>query len=131
MNNDKDINKRAAAEKRKLKKLIVEAGIAENRLKLLEPVLENASWMKVKLDDARELASYESITVEYDNGGGQSGIRENPTFKGYSALWKSYMAAINMILQSVPAAKQAIKTEEPAKPQSMLELIRSKKSKEA
>lgn len=131
MNMDKGIKKRASAEKRKLKKLIVEAGISENRLKLLEPVLENASWMKVKLDDARELAEYESLTVEYDNGGGQSGIRENPMLKGYSALWKSYMAAMNMILQSVPAAKQAIRTEEPAKPQSMLELIRSKKSKEA
>jgi hypothetical protein len=52
-------------------------------------------------------------------------------FKGYGALWKSYTSAMNMILTSTPQAKQAVRQDEPAKPQSMLELIRSKKSKEA
>lgn len=131
MNKDKGIKKRAAAERRKLRKLLVAAGATEDRLKILDPIIDNASWMKVKLDDARELVEEESLTVEYDNGGGQHGIRENPMFKGYGALWKSYTAAMNMILTSIPQAKQAIRQDEPAKPQSMLELIRSKKSKEA
>ena len=131
MNAEKTIKKKAAAEKRKLKKLILAAGVSEERIKILDSVMENAAWMKVKLDETREYAEYELLTVEYDNGGGQQGIRENPTFKGYAAMWKNYMSAINMLLSNVPEAKQVIKPDDSAKPQSMLELIRAKKNKEA
>ena len=33
---------------------------------------------------------HEPLTVEYDNGGGQSGIRENPYYPAYEKLLASY-----------------------------------------
>lgn len=55
----------------------------------------NIVFMEEKLDQARDLIGTTSVAIQYDNGGGQKGIRENPAFKGYGALLKSYMAAID------------------------------------
>lgn len=55
----------------------------------------NIIFMEEKLDQARNLIGTTSVAIQYDNGGGQKGIRENPAFKGYGALLKSYMSAID------------------------------------
>lgn len=39
----------------------------------------------------------EPLVIEYDNGGGQSGIRENPMYKRYEALNRQYINAINTL----------------------------------
>ena len=93
-------------------------------------VSDNVSWMKIKLDEDREQIKEENITVEYDNGSGQRGVRENPMFNGYEALWKTYMSGLSSLISGLPKSKAAL-IEESEKPQSMLELIRAKKSKEA
>ena len=97
-----EIKKRTAVEVRKLVKLLKDSGVPENKIRCLEPTVQNLAWMKVKLDDARELIGTESITVGYDNGGGQSGIRENPAYKAYEALWKNYSAGLNALLSQLP-----------------------------
>ena len=68
-----EIAKRSAAERRKLAKFLAKNGLNDEKIKSLDPVILNVSWMKSKLDDAREAIGEEGITVEYDNGGGQSG----------------------------------------------------------
>ena len=80
-----EIAKRSAAERRKLAKL-AKNGLNDEKIQSLDPVILNVSWMKSKLDDAREAIGEEGITVEYDNGGGQSGVRENPAFRAYEVL---------------------------------------------
>lgn len=97
-----EIKKRTAVEVRKLVKLLKDSGVPESKIRCLEPTVQNLAWMKVKLDDARELIGEESITVGYDNGGGQSGIRENPAYKAYEALWKNYSAGLNALLGQLP-----------------------------
>ena len=97
----------------------------------LQPVIENTAWMKAKLDDARAAIKTAQIVVTYNNGGGQKGIRENPLFKGYEALWKSYMHGMNRILDSLPPEIVQAETEIIERPQTTLELIRNKHKKEA
>lgn len=117
----------------KLKDILIDAEISERRMKALEPVIENVAWMKVKLDDAREKIASSSVVIPYDNGGGQSGIRENPLYKGYESLWKSYITGMDRILGALP--KEAVESvaEEVAsnEPKSVLELVRGKHKKEA
>lgn len=127
---DLEITKRAKKEQRRIQKLLSDIGISEKRMKLLEPVILNTAWMKAKLDDAREAIKNSQIVISYDNGGGQKGIRENPLFKGYESLWRSYMAGMGKILDSLPQEQieQAVEIEKPA---TMLELVRSKHKKEA
>ena len=116
-------------EQRKISREIKKAKISEHKMKVIEPVVINSAFMKVKLDEAREQIKQESITVKYDNGGGQKGIRENPVFKAYEALWKSYMLGMDKILGIIPEEQQAELTAqaEQIKPQTVLDMVREKK----
>ena len=120
-------------EQRKISREIKKAQISEHKMKVIEPVVMNSAFMKVKLDEAREQIKGETITVEYDNGGGQKGIRENPVFKAYEALWKSYMVGMDKILSIIPEEQQqemAAQTEQ-IKPQTVLDFVRDKKKDSA
>ena len=120
-------------EQRKISREIKKAKISEHKMKVIEPVVVNSAFMKVKLDEAREQMKHGTITVDYDNGGGQKGVRENPVFKAYEALWKSYMLGMDKILGIIPEEQQeelAAKTEE-LKPQTVLDLVREKKKNPA
>ena len=46
--------------------------------------------MALKLKEAAEQLPGEDLVVEYDNGGGQSGTRENPFFAVYARLLSAY-----------------------------------------
>lgn len=118
-------------EKQRLTSLLFDCGVSENRIKLLSTVIENTAWMKAKLDDAREQIKNTSVVIPYDNGGGQKGIRENPLFKGYESLWKSYMTGMCRLLDCVPKQVVEEEAEKIDTPRTVLELVRNKHRKEA
>ena len=120
-----EIRARAEEEEKRILDLLEEIGISDKRMKLLRPIVTNTAWMKAKLDDAREAIKNSNIVITYDNGGGQRGIRENPLFKGYESLWRSYMAGMGKILDSLPQ-EQIEQASEVEKPATMLELVRNK-----
>lgn len=126
-----DIETIANDEKQRLNALLFSCGISEKKIQMLESVVENTAWMKAKLDDAREQIKGSSVAIPYDNGGGQTGIRENPLFKGYSALWKSYMSGMNTILSLLPREMASEEADNIEKPKTTLELIRNKHSRSA
>ena len=127
---DSELKARADEEKKRIIGILVEAGISKRRMDMLAPVIENVSWMRAKLDDSRDLIKNSNIVMPYDNGGGQRGIRENPAFKGYEALWKAYMQGMNRILDTLPPEEiQAVVDD--AKPQTVLDTMRAKYSKPA
>lgn len=128
---EKEIRVRAEEEQNRITAILTEVGISDKRMRLLEPVILNTAWMKAKLDDAREAIKHSQIAIPYDNGGGQRGLRENPLFKGYESLWKSYMQGMNRILDCLPQEVIDIETEVVEKPKTMLELVREKHRKEA
>ena len=98
---------RAIEEKNRITAILNDAGISDRRMQTLAPIIENVSWMRAKLDDSRQLIKNSNIVVPYNNGGGQKGIRENPAFKGYEALWKAYMQGMNRILDTLPPEEMA------------------------
>ena len=128
---DNEIRVRAEEEQQRILDLLTEVGISDKRMKLMEPVILNTAWMKAKLDDAREAIKHSNIVISYDNGGNQRGIRINPLFTGYEALWKSYMAGMSRILDCLPKEEIEIETSVVESPKTMLELVRSKHTKDA
>ena len=121
-----EMQKRARKEKGRIKRLLKAAEVAPERIKLLEPVIDNTAWMKAKLEDSRDRIRNGQIVTTYNNGGGQKGIRENPLFKGYESLFKSYMAGMNKIMETVQDKQ---KTPPPdIKPQTVLEAILQKRA---
>lgn len=128
---EKEIKARAEEEQRRIYELLSEVGISEKRMKLLEPIILNTAWMKAKLDDTREAIKGTNVVIPYDNGGGQKGLRENPLFKGYESLFRSYMAGMGKILDALPQEVIEQSVAEVEKPATMLELVRNKHRKEA
>lgn len=98
----------------------------EERRKLLQPVIENVGWMKERLDAIRDEIGEDSAVIEYNNGGGQSGIRVNPLYKEYESMWTAYSKGISIILSESHAKKEEVKNAEP--PKTVLEILRAKKA---
>ena len=126
---DSELKARANEEKKRIIAILKDAGISKRRMDMLKPVIENVSWMRAKLDDSRDLIKNSNIVVPYDNGGGQKGIRENPAFKGYEALWKAYMQGMNRILDTLPPEQIQEAAVPDIRPQTVLDTIRNKHNK--
>lgn len=116
------------AEKQRLTSLLFSCGLDDKKSDMLAPVVDNVAWMYAKLIDAREQIKGSSVCIPYDNGGGQKGIRENPLFKGYESLFKSYMAGLKVIMDNLPPQAETAPIESP---KTILQLVRSKHGKEA
>lgn len=115
-------------EAKRLKELLEKAEVDPERIEALEPVIDNVAWMRAKLDEVRAEIVDEGIVIAYDNGGGQTGVRENPAYKGYESLWRSYMLGIAKILEALPAqtAKEEKKEIDEGKPKNVLALVQAK-----
>lgn len=79
----------------------------------------NLLFLERKLDEARRQALTEPAVSEYDNGGGQVGVRVSPWVQAYGALLKSYGAALK---QFEDQFSESAKTQEEA---SSLAVMRS------
>lgn len=118
-----DIESRKNKERNRLKRLLKAADVEDWKIQTLHQVIENTAWMSVKLEDTRQEIREAEVTVPYDNGGGQSGVRQNPIFQGYESLWKSYMAGMTQILTAAGMKKD--QKSEKLKPRSVIQLVRS------
>ncbi len=55
---------------------------------------EQVIFMAKKLKETKTGLRDQSLTIEYDNGGGQTGIRENPAFTAYEKLLATYTKSL-------------------------------------
>ena len=122
--------KKQAKETRRIKSMLKKAGVSPEHIGILLPVIENTAMLKIKMDEISGLLTEAEPVSEYDHGGGQSGWKENPTFKVYDTLWRNYMLGMNKILDALP--KRAAERERRAeKAQNVLEIVRSRHQKES
>lgn len=128
---DAENKEKVDKEIKRITDILNEYSVSAKKINILEPIIQNTAWMKIKLDDAREAVKTSNVVIPYDNGGGQKGLRENPIFKGYESLWKSYMAGMNKILDCLPVEQAKIEVEAIETPKTMLELVRDKHRKQA
>lgn len=94
--------RRINKEHRRLEALLDKANIPQQQRDVLEPVIDNMAWQRIKLDETREEMQHASVVCEYDNGGGQTGTRENPIFKAYINLWRAYMVGLEKFTSYLP-----------------------------
>lgn len=126
---DEELKTLHKKEKNKLVRLLKKSNVDPEKVQMLIPICDNVAWMKVKLDDSKDKIKTSAICIPFENGK-QKMIRENPLYKGYESLFKSYMAGMNQILAALPdKQKKEIKPAE--KPRNVLELVRDKHRKEA
>lgn len=92
--------KRIEQELNKLNKLY--ANLPENKLTLLAPLIQNASFMKVTLEELQETINDEGATDEYCNGANQFGRKQSANIQAYNSLIKNYNAVIDKLEKLLP-----------------------------
>lgn len=95
-------NKAINEERKRLKDILVKAGVATGKIESLQPVIDNMAMMRLKLDETRTQMLDQNVVCEYNNGGDQKGEHENPLYKGYISLFKAYMQAFEKFTSYLP-----------------------------
>lgn len=93
----------------KLKRLYAE--LPENKLKLVTPVIQNAAFMKVTLEDLQYEINEEGYTDDYRNGNEQSGRKASAKLQAYTSLMKQYTVVIDRLQKMLPEQKTKGKLE--------------------
>ena len=115
-------------EHRRLESLLDRADVPQQQRDVLAPVIDNMAWQRIKLDEAMEEMKDASIVCHYDNGGGQSGERENPIFKAYINLWRAYMVGLEKYTSYLP---KELQEEVSSDSMSVLEQVKNMKKASA
>lgn len=118
-------------EQNRLVRCLKKSNVDSSRIDVIKPVIEHVSWMYVKLSETKEQMADEPIMVEYDNGGGQVGIRENPIYKAYESLWKSYLSGVKVITETLPDTDASELVDKDMKPDNVLSMVKAKRRAEA
>ena len=116
--------RKVSREKKRLLALLDRADVPTQQRDVLAPVIDNISWQRIKMDEAREEMQDASIVCEYDNGGGQSGMRENPIFKANINLFRAYRVGLEKFSSYLPKELQA---EAAGEPLDVLSMVREMK----
>ena len=97
-------NKEIKKETNKLKKLFKE--LPENKKKMAEKLIENASFMSITLDELKEDIKVYGVKETYVNGKDQFGFKESIESKTYNAMVKNYMNIMKQLNDMLPEEKK-------------------------
>lgn len=77
------------------------ANVPEQVRPFICELAENVFFMHDKLIETRKGLKSQQLVIPYDNGGGQTGIRENPAFKAYQTMLASYRKALDELMSTL------------------------------
>lgn len=69
------------------------------QLRLALPLIQNAAFMKVTLEDLQAAINAEGVTEVYQNGANQRGMKQSATLQGYNSLIKNYATVQKQLSQ--------------------------------
>ena len=92
--------KRIKAEYSRMKKMF--AAMPENELNFCDPLLQNAAFMCVTLQDLQAAINENGVTDEYRNGANQSGTKASADLQAYNSLAKVYNALMDKLSAKLP-----------------------------
>lgn len=97
-------NKKIKKETQKLKKLFND--LPDNKKKMAEKLIENASFMSITLDELKEDIKLYGVKETYVNGKDQFGFKESIESKTYNTMVKNYMNIIKQLNDMLPEEKK-------------------------
>ena len=78
------------------------AAMPENELSFCDPLLQNAAFMKVTLEDLQQAINENGVTDQYQNGANQSGTKASADLQAYNSLAKVYNALMDKLSAKLP-----------------------------
>jgi hypothetical protein len=96
-----DIKKRNTdIELARLEKLF--SPLPANERTFIQPLLENAAFMRVTLDELQIKIRLEGATDEYQNGANQCGVKISAAIQAYNQLMKTYHTLMDKLMAKLP-----------------------------
>ena len=86
-------------------------GIDEIRFAMLFPLIRNAAFMRITLDDLADLINENGPIETYQNGENQHGMKQSAGLQSYNTTVKNYAAVIKQLFSMLPR-KSGISTVE-------------------
>lgn len=83
----------------------------ETQFAMLLPLVRNASFMRITLDDLAKLINENGVIEEYKNGADQYGMKQSAALQSYNAMIKNYAAIVKSLFDKLPHEK-GISTQE-------------------
>ena len=74
----------------------------EDKLAIVIPMIENAAFMRVTLDDLQKEVLSGGVVEHYQNGENQSGMKQSAALQAYNALLKSYTNVMKSLYNYMP-----------------------------
>lgn len=91
----------------RLRRALRELGMTDDMLALCHELVANVGFLEDALWNARIDLMGAPIVVEYDNGGGQAGLRKHPGLEAYTRLYQQYLQGIRTLVEKLPEARSA------------------------
>ena len=76
--------------------------LPDNKKKLVQPLLQNAAFIKVTLEDLQEQINKEGTFDQYKNGENQFGRKPSANLQAYTSLAKNYAGLIEKLEKMLP-----------------------------
>ena len=80
----------------------------ETRKSLVKKLIEQAAFMSVTLQKLQDDIAENGAVMPYDNGGGQTGVRKNPSAELYTVMSKNYAAIIKQLESLLPKPEAVV-----------------------
>ena len=74
---------------------------------VIEPLIQNAAFMRVTLDDLQDLIAKDGVVDTYMNGANQYGTKQSAALQSYNSLIGKYAAVIKTLAQYLPPERRA------------------------
>lgn len=103
---EKEQNNRISAEFERLKAYFED--LDENKKAVLLPLIQNAAFMKITLEDLQALVQQDGLIDQYQNGASQNGLKQSAALQSYNALIKNYAGVLKTIFGYLPAKKRPL-----------------------
>ena len=81
--------------------------LPEEKLAVALPLIENAAFMKITLEDLQERIQKEGPVDLYQNGENQHGVKQSAALQGYNSTMKVYASVIKTLSAMIPTKKRA------------------------
>lgn len=80
--------------------------LKENQKSIIMPLIQNAAFMRVTLDDLQEIIAEQGPVEQYMNGANQYGMKQSAALQSYNIVVKNYAAVIKNLFGLLPPEKR-------------------------
>lgn len=123
-----DRNKRIKKEFQRI--IIFFEELDENKKAVVNPLVQNAAFMRITLDDLQKIISEQGPVEHYQNGANQFGLKQSAALQSYNALVKNYASVIKTISGFLPLSQRVIFSSSQPEEKTEEEILRDREKAE-